>query len=205
MRSSFWFLPHDCLLFVNWFAICTTPFMAGRLHRVLTNIHIDSFSCKRNKNFPNSKYPILIYRHCLELPKFRNKAVEIVQKIFAKNKWSNSWQNGIYDFHHYHSTTHECMAIVKGNAKVIFGGPRGRSAEVAMGDLIILPAGTGHKCLKHSNDFVCVGAYPQGKDYDMNYGRSSEYDKAVERIKTLPKPLKDPVFGSEGFLRSLWK
>jgi uncharacterized protein YjlB len=179
--------------------------MAGKIRRVLTNIHIDNILCKRNKNFPNSQYPVLIYRHCLELPKFKNKAVEIVQKIFARNKWSNSWQNGIYDFHHYHSTTHECMAIVQGKARVIFGGPKGKPAEVITGDVIILPAGTGHKCTKHSDDFLCVGAYPQAKDYDTNYGKASEYDEAVRRIKTLSIPLKDPVFGNEGFLKSYWK
>jgi uncharacterized protein YjlB len=139
------------------------------------------------------------------LPKFKNKAVEAVQKIFSKNKWSNSWRNGIYDFHHYHSTTHECMAIVKGKAKVIFGGPNGRSTDLAIGDVIILPAGVGHKCSSHSEDFLCVGAYPQGKDYDMNYGKYSEYDQSVQRIQTLSIPSRDPVFGNEGFLRSHWK
>lgn len=166
---------------------------------------MDTFYCKRNKNFPNSKHPILIYRHCLELPKFKNKAVEVVQKIFTKNKWSNSWRDGVYGFHHYHSTTHECMAIVKGKAKLIFGGPKGKPAEVIAGDVIILPAGTGHKCTVHSEDFLCVGAYPGGKDYDMNYGKASEYDKAIQTIKSMPKPVKDPIFGSEGFLKSLWK
>ena len=179
--------------------------MPRKTHRVLTNIHVDSFHCRRNKNFPNSKYPVLIYRHCLELTEFKNKAVEIVQKIFARNKWSNSWRNGIYDFHHYHSTTHECMAIVQGKAKVIFGGPNGKPAEVTAGDVIILPAGVGHRCTKHSEDFLCVGAYPQAKDYDMNYGMAAEYDSAVRRIKNLSNPSKDPVFGNEGFLKSHWK
>jgi uncharacterized protein YjlB len=148
---------------------------------------------------------VLVYRHCLELPKFKNKAAEAIQKIFSKNQWSNSWRNGIYDFHHYHSTTHECMAVAMGNAKLIIGGPGGKPVEVTPGDVIILPAGTGHKCTGHSKDFLCVGAYPNGKDYDMNYGKAAEYDKAVQNIKALPKPTKDPVFGNEGFLKSLWK
>jgi len=188
----------------NWFTICTLILMPGKKHRVLTNIHIDKFNCKRNKNFPNSKYPVLIYRQCIELPKFKNKAVETVQKIFARNKWSNSWRNGIYDFHHYHSSTHECMAIIRGTAKIILGGPKGKPAEVTTSDVVILPAGVGHKCINHSEDFLCVGAYPQGRDYDLNYGRAVEYDKANARIKTLPIPLKDPVFGNEGFLKSFW-
>jgi uncharacterized protein YjlB len=50
-----------------------------------------------------------------------------------------------------------------------------------------------------------VGAYPNGKDYDMNYGKAAESDKAVQNIKALPKPTNDPVLGNEGFLKSLWK
>src|ERR1700739_3373171 len=131
-----------------------------RKHRVLTNIHIDVYQRKRNKNFPNSKLPVLIYRQCLELPGLKSKAVKIVENIFARNKWKNSWQNGIYDFHHYHSNTHECMAIIRGNARVIIGGPRAAQTTLQEGDVIILPAGTGHKCTRHSDDFLCVGAYP---------------------------------------------
>lgn len=179
--------------------------MKSKKHRVITNIHVDTYRCKRNKNFPNSKLPVLVYKTCLELPKFKNKSVKIVQDIFGRNDWSNSWRNGIYDFHHYHSNTHECMAIVQGSAKVIFGGPKGTSVKIETGDVIILPAGVGHKCVQHSDDFLCVGAYPQGKDYDMNYGKSSEFDGALKKIKTVPLPSKDPVFGKEGFLQSLWK
>ncbi len=67
------------------------------------------------------------------------------------------------------------------------------------------PAGVGHKCLKASEDFLCVGAYPQGKDYDINYGKHAELEKSIKQIAEVPKPNKDPVFGKEGFLKSLWE
>jgi uncharacterized protein YjlB len=175
------------------------------MNKICTNPHIEELRCKRNKNFPNSKLPVLIYRGALVLPKSKNRSSKIVQNIFLRNGWSNSWHDGIYDFHHYHSKTHECMAIVKGNASVIFGGPGGIKKKLSSGDLIILPAGVGHKCQKHDEDFCCVGAYPQGKDYDIIHGEPAEYDKARKRIKNLSIPRKDPLFGKEGFLKSYWK
>jgi uncharacterized protein YjlB len=94
--------------------------------RINTNPHILHFVLKRNKNFPNSRLPVLIYQKALELPSQKNKAATIIQKIFANNGWSNSWRNGIYDFHHYHSITHECMGITMGSATIILGGPEGK-------------------------------------------------------------------------------
>jgi uncharacterized protein YjlB len=173
--------------------------------RINTNPHILHWVLKRNKNFPNSRLPVLIYQKALELPSQKNQAAEIIQKIFAGNGWSNSWRNGIYDFHHYHSITHECMGISMGSATVILGGPEGKKIKLSQGDVIIIPAGVGHKCLKFSNDFQCVGAYPQGKDYDTNTGTVAEYAKAIKNISKLSLPLKDPLSGKEGFLKAYWK
>ena len=173
--------------------------------RVHTNPHILHFILKQNKKIPNSKLPVLIYKAALGLPNQKNKSSEIVQKIFARNGWSNSWRNGIYDFHHYHSITHECMAIASGSAAVILGGPKGKKIKLSQGDVIIIPAGVAHKCVKYSENFQCVGAYPQGKDYDINTGTDTEYAKAILTIKKVPVPLKDPVFGKQGFLKIYWK
>jgi uncharacterized protein YjlB len=175
------------------------------MERVNTNPHILDTRLKRNRNFPNSSLPVLIYKEAMTLPKQKNKAALIVEKLFAKNGWSNSWKNGIYDFHHFHSNTHECMAVCSGKAFVILGGPSGKKVELKAGDVIILPAGTGHRCIKHSEDFVCVGAYPQGKDYDLLRGKAKEFEDAKKRIAKIPVPMKDPVFGKTGFLKSYWK
>ena len=173
--------------------------------RVNTNPHILHFVIKRNKNFPNSKLPVLVYQKAFDLPAQKNKASKLVQKIFLRHGWSNSWTNGIYDFHHYHSITHECMGVSMGHATIILGGPKGRKIKLTAGDIIILPAGVGHKCLEHSSDFECVGAYPQGKDYDTNIGTAAEYKKAKLNIGKLAIPSKDPVTGERGFLKVYWK
>lgn len=173
--------------------------------RINTNPKILRFVLKQHEKFPNSKFPVLIYKTALALPHQKNRSSEIIRKILARNGWSNSWRNGIYDFHHYHSITHECMAISKGSATVLIGGPKGKKIKLSQGDVILIPAGVAHKCLRFSEGFQCVGAYPQGKDYDINTGTAGEYAKAISNIKKLPVPLKDPVFGRQGFLKIYWK
>lgn len=175
------------------------------MKRLNTNPHIIKKEYKQNQFFPNNKLPLLIYKGALQLPGQKNTACAIVQKIFLKNNWGNTWRNGVYDFHHYHSNAHECLGICAGEAKLIFGGPGKRNIIVERGDVVIIPAGVAHKCVDASKDFLCVGAYPEAKDYDINHGRKEEYNKALGRIKKLPLPKEDPVFGSEGFLKSYWK
>ena len=173
--------------------------------RVNTNPHIISFVLSANRYFPNNKLPVIIYKKVLQLPDQKNKAAEIAQKLLVRNGWSNSWKNGIYDFHHYHSNTHECLIICMGWASVVLGGPMGKRLKIKRGDVIVLPAGAGHKCTRHSDDFLCVGAYPQGKDYDINKGTQEEYKKALPRISKLSIPKQDPISGKNGFLKTFWK
>lgn len=174
------------------------------MKRLNTNPHIIDRIFGKNKFFPNNDLPLLIYQNAFILPDQKNKAAEIVQKIFLRNDWGNTWRNGVYDFHHYHSNTHECLGICAGEAKVIFGGPGQRSITIRKGDVCILPAGLGHKCVNASKDFECIGGYPQGKNYDINHGEESEYKKAIIRIEKVGLPNHDPVFGKEGFLKSYW-
>lgn len=170
-----------------------------------TNPAVKDYIFKTNKNFPNSKLPLLIYKNACLLRGQKNKSAQLLQKIFRKNNWKNSWSNGIYGFHHYHSNTHECMGIASGKACVIFGGTGGRRLLLEKGDIIIIPAGLGHKSSKASTDFLCVGAYPNGSEYDINLGTREEFEKAKPRLLKIPKPMSDPVFGKEGFLKSFWK
>ena len=72
------------------------------------------------------------------------------------------------------------------------------------GDVIIIPAGVSHKNLDQSPDFRCVGAYPKGQSPDMKYGNPTERPDADERIKKVPLPKTDPVFGKAGPLIRLW-
>ena len=69
----------------------------------------------------------------------------------------------------------------------------------------MLPAGTGHKKLQSSSDFLVVGAYPSGQGhYDTNRGDSINYEIALANIAATQLPETDPVYGSEGPLMKIW-
>jgi uncharacterized protein YjlB len=49
-----------------------------------------------------------------------------------------SRRNGIYDFLHFHSATHEVLGFARGTVTIEFGGRRGRLTLHA-GDVAVLP------------------------------------------------------------------
>jgi uncharacterized protein YjlB len=69
--------------------------------------------------------------------------------------------------------------------------------------VIIIPAGVAHKNMGKEKAAICVGGYPDGKDYDMNYGRAEERPRTDIVIGGLPIPRTDPVFGKKG-LPEIW-
>jgi uncharacterized protein YjlB len=170
-----------------------------------TDPQIEHFILEQNGNFPNNTLPVLIYKNAIVLTQQKKQTANIAQQIFEKNDWGNTWENGIYNFHHYHSNTHESLAIAEGSAQVILGGPDGKKVEIKAGDIIIIPAGVGHKCLSASEDFSCVGGYPEGKDYDIKGGKESELPSALKHIHEVPLPATDPVYGNEKLILSYWK
>jgi uncharacterized protein YjlB len=158
-----------------------------------------------NKNglFPNnSLLPLLIYKKALILP---NESPEVVEEVFTKNNWKNSWRNGIYPYHHYHSNTHEVIGVYAGSCDVEFGGPNGTLVTIEVGDMILIPAGVSHKNSGSTNDFKCVGSYPSEKEYDMHYGKEGDHPKVDNNIKNVSLPKCDPIYGSKGPLFDYWK
>jgi uncharacterized protein YjlB len=150
----------------------------------------------------NPTLPVLIYKGAIEAK--IDLAAEIEQ-MFEQNDWPPQWRDGIYDFHHYHSTAHEVLGIARGEARVMLGGPDGEEMSLFAGDVVVLPAGTGHKRLSASQEFLVVGAYPDGQDWDLIRGDEPEKLEAAKgRIRHVPLPLKDPVMGGKGPLMHLW-
>lgn len=152
--------------------------------------------------FPNSQLPVLHYVNAIKLPWFF-KATK-VKRLFRENGWQNNWRAGIYTYHHYHSNTHEALAVIRGSARLQLGGPNGLIVYISAGDVVVIPAGVAHKNLDNENDVICVGGYPTGVDYDMNYGMPEERPKADIAIAKLEIPDSDPVFGSYGPLVQTW-
>jgi uncharacterized protein YjlB len=123
--------------------------------------------------------------------------------LFDLNEWGSSWRDGIYEYAHYHARIHEVLGIAGGHAKVQFGGAHGRILELNRGDVAILPAGTGHQRLAASENLLAVGAYPRSGDYDECRSREA-HAEALKTIPKVPRPRKDPVYGSKGPLFELW-
>jgi uncharacterized protein YjlB len=152
----------------------------------------------------NPKLPFIHYRTPVALPESGDPAA-VFETLFARNGWGSSWRDGIYDYVHYHSGTHEALGIARGEARVRFGGNKGKVFELNAGDVAVLPAGTGHQCLSASKDLLVVGAYPAGGKYDECTGSAEEHSRARQSISKVPLPAKDPVYGAGGPLIRAWK
>jgi len=147
-------------------------------------------------------WPLVLYRHAVRFPEDVDPAA-VFEDLFEEHSWGDSWRNGIYDYVHYHSRIHEVLGIARGQGHVQFGGKRGRVFTLGVGDVAILPAGTGHECLQASRDFLVIGAYPPDGTYD-ECTSSKDYRKAVTTIRKVKRPAKDPVFGRGGPIAKLW-
>lgn len=152
---------------------------------------------------PNSRLPVLIYQGALDLPK--NDPASTIEALLHANQWGNDWRNGIFTYHHYHSTAHEALLVFSGSAKVRLGGESGVIETIGAGDVIIIPAGVGHKNLGASSDFHVVGAYPPRQNVDMCYGKPGERPRTDENIARVSLPATDPVFGKTGPLLDHWR
>jgi uncharacterized protein YjlB len=153
--------------------------------------------------FPSHpRWPMLVYVGAY-LPLGRDPATEIEAR-FERNGWVAAWRNGIYPYHHYHTTTHEALGVFRGRAKVQFGGPSGPVVAVKAGDAVLLPAGTAHKLTKASRDFAVTAAYPPGQEPDLCRGEPGERPGADQRVIAVPRPGADPVVGLQGGVCAEW-
>lgn len=149
------------------------------------------------------EWPLIVFRGAVRLPPAFDPAA-VFEDLFKSHGWASSWRNGIYDYVHYHSRIHETLGVARGSAKVQFGGNKGSLLTLKTGDVAILPAGTGHRNLGASQDFLVVGAYPPTGTYDL-CTCSEDHARALKTIPKTAKPRRDPVYGTKGPLIALWK
>lgn len=153
---------------------------------------------------PNNHLPLVVYRRALKLDEAFDPAA-VFEDTFARHGWRKSWRDGIYEFRHFHTATHEVLGIARGRVTVEFGGSRGREITLQAGDAVVLPAGTGHRRVKATDDLLVVGAYPTTGRYDEPRPAEADHAAAVASIAKVKLPRRDPVYGPEGPLLELWK
>jgi uncharacterized protein YjlB len=161
---------------------------------------VETYSFEDDGSIPNSRLPVLVYH---DVAGARSAAE--CEELFASHRWLGAWRDGIFSFHHFHSTAHEVLGIVAGSADVIVGGPSGRQLRVGAGDVLVLPAGTGHCNGGSSADLLVIGAYPNGMRWDLRRADPAEHDEVLANIAVVPLPDADPVHGAGGPLTELWR
>ncbi|TKJ89768.1 hypothetical protein PaeCFBP13512_14185 [Paenibacillus sp. CFBP13512] len=162
---------------------------------------VQAFHFQSNQGIPNNPHlPVLLYPQA-----FHNNPAQ-TESIFNQHQWLNSWTNGVFDYHHYHSNAHEVLGVISGHVTVQLGGEEGKIFTLQTGDVVVLPAGTGHKRLSASPDFRIVGAYPDGMSYNTRTpaDKEKEHATALAEISHVPLPKMDPIYGPNGPLLQHW-
>lgn len=157
-----------------------------------------------NGDIPNHpRWPLVIYPGAVPI-EGADPAVAF-EVLFERNGWPAAWRNGVYPFHHFHSNAHEVLGIYSGEVTVQFGGEDGVVVTAKPGDVVVLPAGTGHNKLAEKGRLGVVGAYPQGQQNpDLCRLPLSDIAGKVAAVARVPLPACDPVFGAGGPLFSYW-
>ncbi|PMS13631.1 cupin [Trinickia caryophylli] len=164
----------------------------------------EAFVLDANGWIPNNeRLPVLLYRGAIALDGAADVAVPFEQR-FTRNGWPSQWRDGVYDFHHFHPATHEVLGFARGWARLVLGGPPplGRELEVRAGDVVVLPAGTGHRRIEASDDFLVVGGYPPNQDTGIS--RTAVGEEQRQAMLRTSFPPSDPVAGPGGPLTRLW-
>ena len=154
-----------------------------------------------NGPIPNHpRWPLLVYPAVVQLAR-----PEAFEELFTGNRWPAAWRNGVHPFHHYHSNSHEALGVYEGEVTVQFGGERGITVTAKPGDVIVLPAGTGHKKLSSRGALGIVGAYPEGSHPDTCMPPFARANSNAAKVAQVELPPSDPVYGPAGPLFDHWR
>ena len=182
------------------FSVALAALGVGRNARGGERQEVERLQLSRNGWMPNNeRLPVLLYRRA-----FRgDRVADQMEATFGQNLWPAQWRNGVYTFHHFHSTAHEVLGFAAGTAQLTLGGEGGHDVTVDAGDVLVLPVGTGHFLVHAEPDFLVVGAYPGDQHWDIC--RTAPDQEASRRMLHLPFPASDPLTGGSGELVHAWR
>ncbi len=148
-------------------------------------------------------WPLLVYPGAVAIAGADPAAT--FEELFERNRWPAAWRDGVFPFHHFHSNAHEALGVYSGEVTVQFGGDGGIVVTARPGDVIVLPAGTGHKRVSARGALGIVGAYPAGQHPDTCTPLLSNARRSAEAVTRVPLPESDPVHGADGPLFTHWR
>ncbi|KAL5341143.1 hypothetical protein BJX70DRAFT_396196 [Aspergillus crustosus] len=158
---------------------------------------------------PNNPLPVLHYKDVLPRP----RTEEVVSKFLTAHKWEKRGTWGAIWISHFHPNSHECYGVFQGSSTLLLGaaGEDGTSSvglriTVHTGDVIVLPAGTGHSSVESTDDYRYIGVYPEDcPKWRNEYGKTRiEPETFRDEIAGVGMPEEDPVFGRDGPMMELW-
>ena len=173
------------------------------LLRPLSSLRVSQHQIPANNLTPNTsiqKKPLLIYHSAFEPSQASAPTIE--SHLTSVGVVEPQWRFSMFPVDHFHSNTHEVLCVCNGKAMLCFGGEGNEErveSEVEKGDVMIVPAGVGHKLLEDlsGGGFEMVGSYPPGEPWNLCYGTEEEREK-VDSISGLQWFDKDPIYGDEG-------
>jgi uncharacterized protein YjlB len=132
------------------------------------------------------------------MPSHTPKNAATFRERFRGAGWTGIWTDTIYDYTHFHSNAHEVLGIAEGKVTLRLGGAAGSLFRLRAGDMLVLPAGVGHRRVGGDEGLKVIGAYPRGQShYDMK--RSG---RSTPRVAL---PSADPFYGTDGPLVKAWR
>lgn len=156
---------------------------------------------QRDDGIPNSHLPVVVYKGALTGAELEGKAA---CALLERNGWGSNWISGIYPFWHFHTRGHETLICVSGSARIGLGGDSGIVLDIAKGDVCILPAGVGHRCVSAEDGFQVAGGYPPGQEGNIARPGDLDDDEAAAAIAALDLPRTDPITGGADGVPAIW-
>ncbi|KAL4800752.1 hypothetical protein BDV19DRAFT_375432 [Aspergillus venezuelensis] len=157
----------------------------------------NTYYLPRTKHTPNNPLPVLHYKNVLPEP----RTEEAVTEFLTANKWRKR------------GTWGACYGVFQGSSTLLLGAAGedgtdnvGLRVTVHTGDVIVLPAGTGHSSVESTDDYRYIGVYPEGCPRWRNeFGKPRIDEKTFgDEVAGVGYAEEDPVYGKDGPLMQLW-
>jgi uncharacterized protein YjlB len=62
------------------------------------------------------RWPLLVYPGVVAIE--GATPASALETLFDRDRWPATWRNGVFPFHHFHSTAHEALGVFSGEVTV---------------------------------------------------------------------------------------